>query len=276
MKHVLYASCHLVLIQESRNRLAEQQRRNLPDDLGPIPSLGFGMDDLKAASRKGLSATIQEMEGGEVTSSEPERLVNPVFTPTKELRGELESVRVKGDMISHLDNLEAEIWAVLEEAENLHIPSDPVVASKGVVMGGAMPVVSSARDTKVGERIEVKKLADPPSSNKKVKVTSVQINVRKSSRSEEPRKVQSEPAEPVKQVTQAPKSETPSSSSKLKNQPPVVAVQDQQSAVILRRPRAREPVVTVKTIKKDTRAIKQPEKTASAAGSRKEPRRSFT
>lgn len=267
--------CHLVfnLLQESRNRLAEQQRRNLPDDLGPIPNLGFGMDDIKAASRKGLSATIQEMEGGEATSSGPDRPVNPDLTPTKELRGELESVRVKGDMISHLDNLEAEIWAVLEETENLNISSDPV-ANGGVSVGGAMPVISGA---KVGEKIEVKKLADPSLSNKKVKVTSVQINVRRSSRSEEPRKVQSQPAEPdfaaepVKQVTQVPKSETSTS----KNNPPVVAAQEQQS-VKLRHPRGREQVVTVKNVKKEARAVKLPEKTAPAAGSKKEPRRSTT
>ena len=239
--------------------------------MGLSSSLGFGMDELKAASRKGLCATIQEMEEGKVTSSKPDRPVNPVLTPTKELRGELESVRVKGDVISHLDNIEAEIWAVLEETENLNIPSDPV-ASKGVFMGGANPIVSSANDTKVGEKIEVKQLADPPSSKKKVKVTAVQINVRRSSRSEEPRKAQSQPVEPVKQVTQVPKSETSTS----KNQPPVVAVQDQQS-VKLRRPRAREPVVTVKNVKKETRAVKPvPEKTAPIAGSKKEPRRSFT
>lgn len=250
----------LNLLQESRNRLAEQQRRNLADNIGPIPSLGSGMDELRAASRKGLSATIQEMEGEKVTSSEPVRPV--IDTPTKELQGELESVQVKGDMISHLDNLEAEIWAVLEEAENLHIPSDPV-ANKG----GAMPVIGS---TRAGEKMEVKKLADPPSS-KKVKVTSVQINVRKSSRGEDPRKVQSQLVEPVKQTTQAPKSEM--SMSTPKNQPPAVSVQDQQS-VVLRRPRAREPVVSAVNVKKkETRtAIRQPEKTAPAA--KKEPRRS--
>jgi hypothetical protein len=228
------------------------------------------MDEIKAASRKGLSATIQEMEGGESTSGKPEKPVNPVLTRTKELQGELESVRVKGDMISHLDNLEAEIWAVLEEAENLHIPSDPV-ANKGVPMGGGMPVISS---TRIGEKMEVKKLADPPSSNKKVKVTSVQINVRKSSRSEDPRKVQSQLVEPVKQVTQVPKSETSTSK---KNQPPVVAVQDQQS-VVLRRPRTREPVVTVMNVKKkETRpavSYRQPEKTAPAK--KEQPRRSST
>ena len=249
----------LNLLQESRNRLAEQQRRNLADNIDPVPSLGSGMDELRAASRKGLSATIQEMEGGKVTSSEPARPV--IDTPTKELQGELESVQVKGDMISHLDNLEAEIWAVLEEAENLHIQSDPV-ANKG----GATPVIGS---TRAGEKMEVKKLADPPSS-KKVKVTSVQINVRKSSRGEDPRKVQSQLVEPVKQASQAPKSEM--STSTPKNQPPAVSVQDQQS-VVLRRPRAREPVVSAVNVKKETRtAIRQPEKTASAA--KKEPRRS--
>ena len=254
----------LNLLQESRNRLAEQQRRNFADDVGPIPSLG---SELRAASRKGLSATIQEMEGGKITSREPERPA--INTPTKELQGELESVQVKGDMISHLDNLEAEIWAVLEETENLHIPSDPV-ANKG----RAMPVVGSS--TRAGEKMEVKKLADPPSS-KKVKVTSVQINVRKSSRGEDPRKVQSQLVEPVKQVTQAPKSET-STSTLSKNQPPAVSVQDQQS-VVLRRPRAREPVVSVVNVKKETRpAISrhvQPEKTTqAAAAAKKEPRRS--
>ena len=253
----------LNLLQESRNRLAEQQRRNFADDVGPIPSLG---SELRAASRKGLSATIQEMEGGKITSREPERPATN--TPTKELQGELESVQVKGDMISHLDNLEAEIWAVLEETENLHIPSDPV-ANKG----RAMPVVGS---TRADEKMEVKKLADPPSS-KKVKVTSVQINVRKSSRCKDPRKVQSQLVEPVKQVTQAPKSET-STSTLSKNQPPAVSVQDQQS-VVLRRPRAREPVVSVVSVKKETRPTigrhVQPEKTTqAAAAAKKEPRRS--
>ena len=254
----------LNLLQESRNRLAEQQRRNFADDVGPIPSLG---SELRAASRKGLSATIQEMEGGKLTSREPAAERPVIDTPTKELQGELESVQVKGDMISHLDNLEAEIWAVLEETENLHIPSDPV-ANKG----GAMPVVGS---TRAGEKMEVKKLANPPSS-KKVKVTSVQINVRKSSRGEDPRKVQSQLVEPVKQVTQAPKSETSTSTSK--NQPPAISVQDQQS-VVLRRPRAREPVVSMVNVKKETRpAVSrhvQPEKTTQAApAAKKEPRRS--
>ena len=221
------------------------------------------MDDLKAASRKGLSATIQEMEEGEAASE------SSVLTPTRELQGELESVRVKGDMISHLDNLEAEIWAVLEEAESLNILNDPVVNESGP-MGRAAPITGSVKDTKADEKIEVKKLADPPFTNKKVKVTSVQINVRKSSRSEEPRKVQSHPQpQPVKQVTQVPK---PEISMSKKNQPPVVEVQDQYS-VKLRRPRTREPVVTVK---KETWAVKQPEKTAPAVRSKKEPRRSIT
>lgn len=230
------------------------------------------MDELKAASRKGLSATIQEMEGEEATLSEPERPVNQVLTPTKELQGELESVQVKGDMISHLANLEAEIWAVLEETESLSIPSDPAANVSGA-MGRAAPIISSVKDMKVGEKIEIKKLADPPLTNKKVKVTAVQINVRKSSRSEEPWKVQSQPQpQPVKQVTQVPKPEMSTS----KNQPTVVEVQDQYS-VKLRQPRAREPVVTVKNVKKETRtAVRQPEKTAPAAGSKREPRRSIT
>ena len=225
------------------------------------------MGELKAASRKGLNATIQEIQGEKATSYEPEKPVDPVLTSrqiSEELRDELESVQVKGDVISHLDNLEAEIWAALEETESLDISGD-LATGEGVAMGGSTPV-SSAKDTRTGEKIEVKKLANPPSSNKKVKVTSVQIDIRRSSRTEEPRKVQSQPQQPVKQALQDPKPGT------AKRQPPtVVEVQDKYSVKLRHR---REPVVSVKKVVKDTRAVKQ-EKTAPSLSSRTEPRRSL-
>ena len=233
---------------------------------------------MKAASRKGLGATIREIEGEkEGASRELERPVEPVLAYkqvdkemqskpvvpvlasnqfSSELQGEFEGVRVRGDVISHLDNLEAEIWAVLEETESLNIPSDPV-SNVGVAMGGATPN-SNTKGAGIGKKIEVKKLANPPVSNKKkVKVTSVQINARRSSQSEERRKVQSQ-SQPV---SQDPKPETS------KNQPPqVVGVQDHPPVKLRCH---REPLVSVKTVVKETRPTKQSEKTIKIKQSEK-------
>lgn len=222
-------------------------------------------EELRAASRKGLNVTIQEMtEEKEDLPDKPENPVNPMLkSSTQEhvseaIRGELEEVRVEGDMMAHLDNLEAEIWAALDESEQLDV-TDNSTTSGGVAVGVAAPASANVKDTTnivAGEKLEVKRTVASLTGNKKVKVTSVQVNVRRSSRTEEPRKVQSQP-QPVKQVVQDPKPVN------TKRQPPV-AQQYKPEPVKLRRPHESVVKQVVKEIKR--------EKTNSASG--KEARRS--
>ena len=224
---------------------------------------------MKTASRKGLSATIQEMteeEGG--STKELEKPVNPVLKSSKvvsedELKGELEGVKVEGDVLSHLENLEAEIWAALDDAEHLDV-TDYSTTSGGVSVGGAAPA-SPVKAKTAGERVEVKKTVTPLSSNKKIKVTSVQVNVRRSSRSEDPRKVQSQP-QPVKPVLQDPK---PANTS---NRPSAVSQEQHYVPEPVRLRRPREPVATKSVTVRSSQTTKQ-ERTSLQ--SRKEGRRSL-
>ena len=236
------------------------------------PRLSYGLDnDMKTASRKGLTATIQEMTEEEQNSTnELEKPVNPVLKSSKlvsedELKGELESIKVEGDVLSHLENLEAEIWAAFDDSDIV----DHLTTDRGVAVGGAAPASPKDTAATVGDRVEVKRTVTPLSGNKKVKVTSVQVNVRRSNRSEEPRKVQSQP-QPVKPVVQdsKPDPKTGNTSSH-----PVVVVQEQRyvpEPVKLRRPR--EPVATKQVTVKASRTAKQ-DRTNSQ--SRKEGRRSL-
>ena len=252
------------MMQESKSRLEEQQRRNLHVVNGGEPHFGFGMEELKGASCKGLSATIQEMQEGKGEVNEPERM-------SEVLQEELASIRIEGDMMSHLNNLEAEVWAALEDAENLDATDDSTInTTESVVVGGASPATGSTsvvqptvepRDSSVG-KVELKRTVSP--SGKTIKVTSVQVNIRKSSRNEEPRRVQIQ-SQPVTQVTQDPKPVS------VKSQPVAVEgvwEQDPQPVRLRRHPC--EPVS--KKVVNAPSAVKM-EKTGSL--SRKEARRSY-
>ena len=164
------------------------------------------MDELKAASRKGLTATIKEMQEEETLSNGFEKPVSKSSSEQvfQDLQGELDSVEVMGDALSHLENLEAEIWAALDDTEDIDIEatdSSTADASVGVAVGGATPgrsVVSPKGD----ERVEVTKSSTQLEGNKKIKVTSVQVNIRRSSRSDDskPSPSRSQPTTPVSQV----------------------------------------------------------------------------
>ena len=231
---------------------------------------------MKTASRKGLSATIQEMtEEEEGSTKELEKPVNPVLKTSKvvsedELKGELEGVKVEGDVLSHLENLEAEIWAALDDAEHSDV-TDYSTTSGGVSVGGAAPA-SPVKAKTAGERVEVKKTVTPLSGNKKIKVTSVQVNVRRSSRSEDPRKVQSQP-QPVKPVLQDPKQVKQDPKPANTSNCSAAVAQEQHyvpEPVRLRRPR--EPVTTKTVTVRSSQTTKQ-ERTSLQ--SRKEGRRSM-
>ena len=102
-------------LEESQGKLADQQRRNLP---GGATYHSFGMAEYKSASRKGLSATIEEMQGSVEEPDEPAR-------PARQERVEDGSAKVdlgEGDVIAHLDGLEAEILTALDDASD-HVSS---------------------------------------------------------------------------------------------------------------------------------------------------------
>ena len=239
------------------------------------------MDEIKAASLKGLTATIKDMqeEGEDISSNQFEKPVNPISKPAKQvyqdLQGEFESVEVKGDALSHLENLEAEIWAALDDAEKVGVDDvdNSVHASVGVDVGGVTP--SHRVNTRADERLEVTKSTSHLSGNKKIKVTSVQVNIRRSSRSEDVKNFPSQP-QPVKQVLQDPKPGKASKSSRAdvaqERKSDLVRASNQErdpEPVKLRR--HREPVAT-KPVVKDTPAVKK-EKTV--AKSNMEARRSY-
>lgn len=256
-------------MQESKSRLENQQKRNLNDR---EPHLGFGVDELREASPKGLGTAIQEIQGGVDTRNELAQPVNPVLKSSDEipedLQEELESVKLEGDMMSHLDNLEAEVWAAVEAAEKIDASDNSATsAGGGVVVGGAslaQPVVRTS--TIASGKVELKRTGSPLSRGKKTKVTSVEVKVRRSSRSDDSKMVESQP-QPVKQVIHY---------AKPVNQAAVVQEWEQDpQPVVLRR--HREPVS--KQVLKERPAAK-PEKTAkqekpASSISRKEARRSY-
>ena len=155
-----------------------------------------------------VAVVTGKMQGQRESSNEPEQPVDPVdpVDPVPEsskqvyedLQGELASVQVKGDMLSHLENLEAEILATLDDTEQLSVNDS--VTGGGVAVGGVAP----PKELVTSEKTEVKETSEPRSTSKRIKVTSVQFNIRKSSRTEESKKVQSQ-LQPVKQVVQDPK-----------------------------------------------------------------------
>ena len=255
-------------MQESTSRLVEQQKRNLHVVNGGEPHLGFRMEELKAASRKGLSATIQEMQGDKGEINEPEQIFEA-------LQEEFASVKVEGDMMSHLDNLEAEVWATLEDAENLDARDNSATNTAGsVVVGEASPASAKVaqstvpvkpKDSTVATgKVELKRTGSPLASGKKIKVTSVQVNIRKSSRNEEPIRVQIQ-SQPVKQVMQDPKSVS------VKSQPVVAQEVWDKDPQPVRLRRHHEPLVSKQAVSEPPTAKK--EKTGSL--SRKEAKRSF-
>lgn len=100
-------------LEESKGKLAEQQRKNLP---GGASYHSFGMAEYKSASRKGLSATIEEMQGS----------VEPPDEPAKPRRQDEGVGKVDlgetSDVIAHLDGLEAEMLTAMDDASG-HVSS---------------------------------------------------------------------------------------------------------------------------------------------------------
>ena len=103
-------------LEESEGKLAEQQHRNLP---GGAVYRSFGMAEYRSASLKGLSATIEEMQGAVGSPEESDKPVKPAKRERDEDGNDevgLEEPVKSGDMIAHLDGLEAEILTALDDA----------------------------------------------------------------------------------------------------------------------------------------------------------------
>ena len=100
-----------MLFQESRDRLESQQECNLSSGGSYI---SFGMQEYRAASRKGLSTAIEEVESGLDKREQENR------EPVKQAWGEEVGLSIErsDDIMAHLDDLEAEILMALDNVNN--------------------------------------------------------------------------------------------------------------------------------------------------------------
>lgn len=101
-----------MLFQESRDRLENQQKHNLPSGGGSY--ISFGMQEYRAASRKGLSTAIEEVESSLDKRDKENR------EPVKQVWGEEVGLSIErsDDIMAHLDDLEAEILTALDDVNN--------------------------------------------------------------------------------------------------------------------------------------------------------------
>ena len=99
------------LFQESKDRLESQQERNFPSGSSYI---SFGLQEYKAASSKGLSTAIVEVESGLDKPGQENT------EPEMQVAGEEVDVgmEVSDDIMAHLDDLEAEILTALDDVSN--------------------------------------------------------------------------------------------------------------------------------------------------------------
>ena len=99
------------LFQESRDRLEGQQERNFPSGSAYI---SFGLQEYKAASRKGLLPAIEEVESG-LDKPGQENEISEMQVAGEEVDMGME---VSDDIMAHLDDLEAEILTALDDVSN--------------------------------------------------------------------------------------------------------------------------------------------------------------
>ena len=123
-----------MLFQESRDRLENQQERNLPSGGGSY--ISFGMQEYRAASRKGLPTAIEEVESSLDKREQENR------EPVKQVWGEEVGLSIErsDDIMAHLDDLEAEILTALDDVNNgMEEDDEPVETTDQAVTAHGEP-----------------------------------------------------------------------------------------------------------------------------------------
>lgn len=120
-----------MLFQESRE---SQQERNLPSGGGSY--ISFGMQEYRAASRKGLPTAIEEVESSLDKREQENR------EPVKQVWGEEVGLSIErsDDIMAHLDDLEAEILTALDDVNNgMEEDDEPVETTDQAVTAHGEP-----------------------------------------------------------------------------------------------------------------------------------------
>lgn len=127
----------------------EQKERNIP---GGGSYISFGMREYRAASMKGLSGAIEEVERG--GGRQEQRITKPV-EPEKPVKPAREEVDMGGevpeDIMAHLDDLEAEILTALDDVNGDREPVETTDQPTARVV-----------DVRMVERVEPLERPPPP------------------------------------------------------------------------------------------------------------------